>query len=161
MPTNCKYKLRQVLLSQTTCLVTIIKSLSTKTSSLNEVNCFRSFKQENINTLKEKLKTIDFTPVMELQCVNASYNKCMELHMDAYYASCPLQNKIIQNEYGKQSPWITKGLIYSSITKSKLLQLFLRNPTSDNTQNCKKSKAKATYFDEQIKLAKYDMKQIL
>ena len=65
-------------------IFTIIKSLSTKTSSLNEVNCFRSFKQENINIFKEKLKTIDFTPVMELQCVNASYNKFMELYMDAY-----------------------------------------------------------------------------
>ena len=34
-------------------IFTIIKSLSTKTSSLNEVNCFRSFKQENINIFKE------------------------------------------------------------------------------------------------------------
>ena len=74
-------------------IFTIIKSLSTKTSSLNKVNCFRSFKQENINIFKEKLKTIDFTPVMELQCVNASYNKFMELYMDAYNASFPLQNK--------------------------------------------------------------------
>ena len=123
-------------------------------------------KQENINIFKEKLNTSDFTPVMELQCVNASYNKFMELYMDAYNASFPLQNK---NKYRKQSPWITKGLIYSSITKSKLLRKKLQKPTSENTQKYKKFSqiynkllriTKATYFDEQIKLAKYDMKQM-
>jgi hypothetical protein len=88
--------------------------------------------------------------------------------MSAYNSAFPLLNCKTPNKYRKQSPWITKGLIQSSINKSKLLRNKLRRPTKQNTLKYKSfcqtynkllRIAKATYFDEQLKIAKYDMKQ--
>jgi len=96
-------------------IFTIILSSQNKYIATEPI-LFRSFKQENIIKFKTILADTEFTPSLETQCANTSYDTFINSYMGAYNYAFPKLNCKAQNKYRKHSPWITKGLIQSSIT---------------------------------------------
>ena len=89
------------------------------------------------------------------------------MHLTEHF---PLQNFKIDKQHFKRSPWMTKGLLKSSISKSKLLILKTKRPTPNNLNKYKKfssiynkllRKAKSTYmyYHKQFSLAKNNIKE--
>jgi hypothetical protein len=61
-----------------------------------------------------------------------AYDTFIKIFADAHDIAFPLKIKKIPRKYLKKAPWITHGLINSSITKSKLLKIKLKYPTDSN-----------------------------
>ena len=79
-----------------------------------------------------------------------------------------LWHGIAPKRYMKHSPWITKGLVNSSIRNSKLLKQKLQNPSIENSNRYYDYNklyrlllriAKRNYYTDQLKEAKHDIKQ--
>ncbi len=92
----------------------------------------------------------------------------MNLYTEAHNLAFPLKTTQTPNKYKNHSPWITKGLIQSSLTQANLLLTKLKNPTEANIQLYKTFTtlykkllriAKRTYFEVQLNNAKHDMKE--
>ena len=67
-----------------------------------------------------------------------AYITFIKLHEDAYNTAFPKTKICVNKRYIKQEPWMTFGLLKSSLTKSKLLGKKLKNPTAHNTASYKK-----------------------
>ena len=90
--------------------------------NISRIKLSRSYSQANIATFKDKLGSIDYTPIFKEICPNRAYDIFIELYTQAYDYAFPLKKSKIPRKYLKRSPWLTKGLVQSSITKSKLLK---------------------------------------
>jgi hypothetical protein len=128
----------------------------------------RSFSPKNIDYFNNLLTSTDFETVFKAKCPDMAYNAFMDHYMKAYDTAFPLKHVKIPKRYVKRLPWMTKGLIKSSTSKAKLLKKKLRKPTDHNINKYKtfcsiynklSRSSKATYFQEQIQLAKYNVKK--
>ena len=111
-----QYRVLLSVISQTTLAFSLLYCHPKKNYIATEPILFRSFKQENIIKFKTILADTEFTPSLETQCANTSYDTFTNSYMGAYNYAFPKLNCKAQNKYRKHSPWITKGLIQSSIT---------------------------------------------
>ncbi len=91
----------------------------------------------------------------------------MRLYMAAHDFAFPLKTNEATNKNKKHSPWITKGLVQSAVTKATLLVKKIKYPTDFNIDKHRKFQilynkllriCKKTYFEEQLINAKRDMK---
>jgi hypothetical protein len=123
----------------------------------------RSFSQTNIDNFNALLQHTDFTPVFQATCPDTAYNIFIKLYLDSDDNAFPLRNSKTPRKYIKRLPWFTKGLVRSSITKSKLLRKKSQNPTPTNITKYKTYSnifnklirhAKRSYYQEQINIAK-------
>ena len=140
-----------------------IKSLATQKSKL-----VRLFSDHNIKNFNNVLRQSDFTSVLNHNNANLAYNSFLDIYKEAYDLAFPLKEIRLIKKYNKRSPWITKGLVNSSITKSKLLKSKLKIPSIEKKiaytnfcgiYNKLLRKAKVLYFSEQFELAKYNMRK--
>lgn len=128
----------------------------------------RSFSENNINNFNNILSQSDFASVTNQNNVNLAYNSFIDIYKAAYDRAFPLKEVKLIKKYQKLTPWTTRGLVTSSITKIKLLKMKLKSPTVENklrwSNFCKiynklLRQAKVMYFKEQFDLAKCDMRK--
>ena len=128
----------------------------------------RSFSQKNIDYFNNILSTTDFNIVLNETCPNIAYDTFSKIYQNTYNIAFPLKQYVIPRKFIKKSPWMSKGLIKSSLTKSKLLKKKLATPSVDNTDKYKKyydiynkllRKAKSLYYAEQFKLSSNNVRK--
>ena len=88
--------------------------------------------------------------------------------MSAFDSAFPMKSVRITRKYTKRSPWISSGLLKSSITKMKLLKNKLKCPTNFNVSIYKNysslyfkliRKAKTSYYVTKLNESKNNMKK--
>jgi hypothetical protein len=145
----------------------IIKAIN-KTRHMRKNTYYRSFNDANKTTFMELLQDNDFRSVLEINDVELAYEQFMQIYMEAYNLAFPKKISNIPMKFVKKSPWITNGIIQSSITKSELLSKKLKCPTTSNIDKYKVycniynkllRVAKRNYYCEQIEINKGDMKK--
>ena len=148
-------------------IFSVVKNCS-KVPKSNSIS-YRTFNETNMNAFKNSLDQTDFACVLEDNNSDTAYDKFMNLYMNSYNLSFPIKTCKIPTKYIKKSPWITKGLIQSSVMKTKLLSKKLTNPTQLNTNRYTKYNTlytrllritKKIYFNEKLECAKGNMKQM-
>ena len=148
-------------------IFSIIKYAADTHSNIHKNKPYRSFSQTNINNFNMLLQNIDFTPVFQATCPDAAYNIFLKLYLESYDIAFPLKLNRTPRKYIKRLPWFTKGLVQSSITKSKLLRKKSQNATVNNISKYKTyasifnklvRNAKTSYYHEQLNLAKNNVK---
>lgn len=129
---------------------------------------YRSYSQANINIFKELLSKTDFSPILAIACPNNAYNTFMNTYKEYHDIAFPETNKTIPKKYLKRSPWISAGLIKSSITKAKLLVKKLKHPTIHNIKTYKNyyriynnlvRLSKKQHYHDKLLQAQHDIKQ--
>ena len=117
----------------------------------------RQMKQVNISNVKQLLSSTEFNTVFFVECPNYAYNTFLHIYKHAYDKAFPLNKCQTSRRYIKRQPWITQGILNSSINKCILLRAKIRNQTVHNIaiyQNyCKvynkiKRAAKKKYYTE-------------
>ncbi len=92
----------------------------------------------------------------------------MNMYTTAHDKSFPIKTTRITYKYKKHSPWTTKGLIKSAVTRSQLHLKKMKDPTNANieqyttfTRIYKKLHrlAKKTFYEEQLENAKHNIKE--
>ena len=145
-----------------------IKYSKINQNNTNKIKTVRSLSQININKFNNLLQQSDFTPVMESQCASTAYDGFLDIYLTAYEQAFPLKQITLTRKYLKRSPWITKGLVKSSITKSRLLKQKLKHPTNANLEQYSKfcniyntlmRKVKYSYYETEFQLAKNNIKR--
>ena len=146
-----------------------ITQISNKKKQLpSNKTSYRAYTPENINSFNNILHNTDFTEILHENCPNSAYNKFMKLFTNAHNTSFPLKSCKTPRKFTKHHPWITRGLIQSSITKSKLLLDKIKNPSDENLNRYKTFQniynkllriAKQTYYNDKLQSTKHDMKQ--
>ena len=93
----------------------------------------------------------------------------MEIYTNAFNQACPVKSIKTPKKYIKGEPWVTNGILTSSLTKSKLLKRKLKKPTEHNINAFKKycmifdklkKMAKESYFNLELELNKNNLKKI-
>ena len=139
-----------------------------KKENISSTNSFRSINSVSIQNFKQNLLTSNFNDTLNTDCPNEAYNKLLETIQIPFNMAFPLKTKTIKKKYIKHQPWMTAGLLQSTIQKSKLLKLKLNKPTEENLNNYKKYNreynklkrlVKSTYYTEKIEEHKHDMKK--
>ena len=106
---------------------------------------------------KQILSLIDFGSVHATECPNGAYNKFLDIYDNAFNLAIPTKIIKLNRKYIKREPWVTQGLLNSSITKLKLLRAKIRKPSEHNIHKykdfCKvfnriKRSAKSNYYTD-------------
>ena len=92
----------------------------------------RNITDEKMKQFKKNLSETDFSDVLLLTNPNEAYNKFISIYTSLFEELFPLRPVNFKKKYIKQHPWMTKGLLVSSIQKSKLLKKKLNKPTHAN-----------------------------
>ena len=149
-------------------IFTSIKLLQNKNKYKSIPKQSRSFSQDNIHLFNTILAKIDYSPVTESLCPNVSYDKFTELYLKAFNTAFPLKQVKLSKKILKRSPWMTNGLLKSSVTKSKLLTAKIKRPSAQNINRYKQfgslynkllRKSKSIYYQEEFERAKHDIKK--
>ena len=97
----------------------------------------RQMKAENFIHFKQILSATYFSPVLACDCPNEAYNKFICVYDNAFNVALPKKRIKLMRKYIKREPWMTQGLLNSSINKSKLLRTKIRKPTENNIKKYK------------------------
>ncbi len=117
-----------------------IFSIIKKREKLNQQQTqrlFRIFSETNMQQFNTLLLNTDFSEVTDAVSVEQAYNNCVHKYLNAYHEAFPMRSKYIPLKLLKRSPWMTRGLIVSSIAKANLLKLKLTHPTLHNINRYK------------------------
>ena len=121
------------------------------------------FSERNTSVFKDLLEETNFDPICQINDPNEAYTKFMKLYQEAFDKAFPLTDMTPKNKQIKKEPWITKGIIKSSKTKSKLL---LKKTKKNNDENIRiyklynniltktKKAMKRTYFQNALNESK-------
>ena len=127
----------------------------------------RSFSDVNIAKFRTELERIDFSPIMLASCPDEAYRDFIKLYKTSFDSAFPLKAVKVRKKYIKREPWVTSGLLTSSLYKSKLLMKKLKNPTELNVIQYKtyvklfnkiKRTAKVTYYKSTFEEYKHNTK---
>ena len=125
-------------------------------------------KTDNILKFNNILTNEDYTSVLLADCPNYAYHSFMEIYTNAFNRACPIKSIKTPKKYIKREPWVTNGILTSSLTKSKLLKRKLKKPTEHNINAFKKycmvfdkvkKMAKESYFNSELELNKNNLKK--
>ena len=83
-------------------------------------------------------RTLLFNTVTAHEHPDTAYDQFMNIYADAYEEAFPLKTIKVRKKLIKQEPWVTKGLIISSINKDKLFRKKLNKPNAVNINNFSK-----------------------
>ena len=128
----------------------------------------RQMKTDNILKFNTILANADYTSVLLADCTNYAYHSFMEIYTNAFNRACPVKSITTPKIYIKREPWVTNGILTSSLTKSKLLKRKLKKPTEQNINAFKKyciifdkvkNMAKESYFNLELELNKKNLKK--
>ena len=89
-------------------------------------------KAENCIHCKQILSAIYFSPILACDCPNEAYNKLICVYDIAFNVALPAKIIKLMRKYIKREPWMTQGLLNSSINKSKWLRTKISKPTENN-----------------------------
>ena len=64
----------------------------------------------------------DFSTVLSTADVNEAYDNLMIIYKSLFELSCPVKHVKVKKQYIKREPWITSGILTSSLNKAKLLR---------------------------------------
>ena len=130
----------------------------------------RSYKESNLHSFRTLLqkRTLLFNTVTAHEHPDIAYEQFMNIYADAYEEAFPLKTIKVRKKLIKQEPWVTKGLIISSINKDKLFRKKLNKPNEININNFTKYNkifnkikraAKKMYYTNIFATYKTDSKQ--
>ena len=111
----------------------------------------RQMKTDNVLRFNNILANADYSSVLLSDCPNYAYHTFMEIYTNAFNQACPVKSIKTPKRYIKREPWVTNGILTSSLTKSKLLKKKLKKPTEQNINALKKY---CIIFDKVKKMAK-------
>ena len=127
----------------------------------------RQLKKDNIRNFKNYLAVANYSSVLATNNTNDAYNNFLDIYQYLFDIACPLKQILVKNKYIKRQPWITSGILTSSINKAKLLHKKLSKPTELNIElyknycrvfNVLKRAAKASYYTAILNEYKYNIK---
>jgi len=98
----------------------------------------RKITDTGMNEFRKTLAETDFHDVLSLSNPNDAYDKFISIYTSLFDNRFPLTNHRIKRKYIKRQPWMTKGLLTSSLKKNKLLKKKLDKPTHANITTYKK-----------------------
>ena len=84
-------------------------------------NQIRQLKITNILTFRNLLARADYSSVLSTTEANEAYDNFMLIYKSLYKISCPIKTIRGTRKYLKREPWVTSGILTSSIHKAKLL----------------------------------------
>ena len=125
----------------------------------------RQMKTDNVLRFNNILANADYSSVLLSDCPNYAYHTFMEIYTNAFNQACPVKSIKTPKRYIKREPWVTNGILTSSLTKSKLLK---KKPTEQNINAFKKyciifdkvkKMAKENYFNLELELNKNNLKK--
>ena len=79
----------------------------------------RQLNEYNILKFRNLLAKADYTSVLSAIDPNEAYNNFMQIYKSLFEISCPVKTTKINKKIIKREPWITSGLLVSSINKEK------------------------------------------
>ena len=82
------------------------------------LNICHHFSERNTRVFKDLLEETNFDPICQINDPNEAYTIFMKLYQEAFDKAFPLTNMTPKNKQIKKEPWIAKGIIKSSKTKS-------------------------------------------
>ena len=109
-------------------------------SRKNTYHCYkyiRQMKAENFIHFKQILAATDFSPVLACDCPNEAYNTFICEYENAFKIALPTKRIKLSRKYIKREPWMTQGLLNSSLNKSKLLRTKKKKNTENNINKYK------------------------
>ena len=102
-----------------------------------QYKCTRILSDANLTKFKTYLDETDFNNILKINCPYDAYDKFILLHKVAFERAFPMRKVKFNKKYIKREPWITAGLLESSINKTKLFTKKLKNPTEHNINKFK------------------------
>ena len=140
-----------------------------KTEKTNtEPKTVRIFNNLNITRFKDALRYKDYSEVYETENTNEAYNTFLNIYIAEFESCFPPKTVYVKNKYVKHEPWLTTGLLNSSLNRVKLYKKKLQNPSETNVNkyitfctlfNKLKRIAKSSYYTNKINHYKNDSKQ--
>ena len=82
-------------------------------------------------TFRNLLARADYSSVLSTTATNEAYDNFMLIYKSLYEISCPIKTIRGTRKYLKREPWITSGILTSSIHKAKLLRKKLNKPSPE------------------------------
>ena len=93
---------------------------------VSNIKYIRQMKAENFIHFNQLLAATDFSPVLACDCPNEAYNKFICVYDNAFNIALPTKRIKLLRKYIKREPWMTQGLLNSSLNKSKLLRIKIK-----------------------------------
>jgi hypothetical protein len=103
-----------------------------KTNSNTRQISYRNFSEANIQNLETALANLDWTPVVSLHDVNASYSEFLNIFSENYDHHIPLVTRKFNKYRHRTEPWITTGILTSLKKRDKMHSKMMkqRNPAA-------------------------------
>ena len=110
----------------------------------------------------------DFSNVLSTADVNDAYENFMIIYKSLFELSCPVKHVKVKKKYIKREPWITSGILTSSLNKAKLLRKKLSRASPEAINKYKeyfrvfnkvKQAAKRAYYAEMLEIRKHSIKE--
>ena len=101
---------------------------------MSPIKLIRKYTPENINRLKDKLSSTNWSEVLTANDVDTSYNKFMNIFVNSFNECIPLVQCKSNNKRKPRNPWVTKALLRSINRKNNLYYKYRTNP-SDKTRD--------------------------
>ena len=83
------------------------------------------------------LHMADYSTVLSTADVNEAYDNFMIIYTSLLEISSPVKHMKVKRKHIKREPWITSGILNSSLNKSKLLRKRLSRPNSETINKYK------------------------
>ena len=93
----------------------------------------------------------DYSTVLSIPDVKEVYDNIMIIYKSRFEISCPVKHMKVKRKYIKREPWITSGILPSSLNKAKLLRKKL---SRHNPETINKYKEYCTVFNQIKRAAK-------
>jgi len=129
---------------------------------------YRSLNEQNIENLNQSLSNAEWSDVLQMTDVNEAYNCFMKNYQSALDMHIPLKSVRFNRFKHKASPWITRGILNSLKTKSKLYKKKEKTKTSVNIASYNKYRntlnkviktAKKMYWETKFQESLNDIKE--
>ena len=100
--------------------------------------------------------------------VNEAYDNFMIIYKSLFELSCPVKHVKVKKQYIKREPWITWGILTSSLNKATLLRKKLSRASPEAINKCNKycrvfnkvkRAAKSAYYAEMLEVRKDSIKE--
>ena len=149
-------------------IFSVVKNKIYNHKQKRNINHTRNYCQKNVEYFNRLLQDTDFISVLEANCAELAYTNFMTLYKNAYNIAFPLKTVATPKRYIKRLPWMTSGLLQSSVRKNKLLTVKLKFPSVTNIEKYKEYTAvynrllrlsKNKYFHQEIESSKHDIKK--
>jgi len=145
-------------------IFTTFKNIKTYSSDIID-NQKHNFSPNNIKNLQTFLESFNWEEILLISNVNEGFAKFNDILQNSINQFCPVQSIKAKK---KKQPWMTSGLLISSIKKNKLYKKYISNPSSSNKNIYLKYKnmytkivkaAEKLYFLNEFSLNKSNLKK--